>query len=512
MKKIFFIWLIFLSFITLVKAETIYSDYSKCSGFTDEKVDESDTVKVLTERRYKYYSEEKILGDYYKAATIVKEFPQMDLDDYYETEFSNWSNINPGFSYGRIIETRKVYEIKDRVMAHYLQLYNVTGGNLSVKELEIYYKDKKIDYRVINENDFGLRLHDNNYSDTTNNNIPSLTTINLKNDYNPEDITIKAYLYDNTENTKYFYAKFTSDEDVNSYTYAILTMMHWFNNSVSSNNEPFIYTTKDYAYKSPKYVISYSENEPISKDNRTFSLIEQYRYKDTLYRYYLIENKYLEGYYKDNPGNYLKDEKQYKDYYCFKTRDKVVLNSNLEITNYNQGLDDLIISSTTDNINIDGEFNINKNGNYKVNVILPFKTITKTIKVNILQNEINETNEKLLVIEKKLKESKELLNTKKADLKNLKEKLNQSELSKSDIKKYHKQIKTLETDVDGLLKKIDTLESKKEKYNEQMNNLLKEKNYSILDNLKWWLWLVIIVLAIIITIMVLRLRKMSYQN
>ena len=522
MKKLLVVWLFFFSALISVEAETFYSNYSDYSEYSDEKVEDSDIVEVKTERRYKWYQDNKILGAYYPLSTNVSGYPEVDTSDFCEGEFSDWSINKPTFKNYRVIETREVYEYKDLLKARYIHFYNVRGGNLSIGEIEIFNQDQKIDYDIINDDsDFSNRLHDGKYDDFTNTSINNRISIYLKGEYDPKNIVIKIYLYDTTEQTKYVNVKFTNEANYSSYSLANLSMLHWFNCSYTSTYQVQTYEGKDYAYKPVKYSEpKYSEEKPEEQEGRIMGIVTQYRYKDTLFRYYRIDRVYCDGYFKENPGNYQKDENNYKDFYSYRIRDKVVIDDNLVFDNYDRTLNDLILETTTNDIKIMSEFNIHKNGEYQVKFVLPFQTITKIVKVDILDNQINEVNDLLLATEKNLKEKRQELKQKKHQLSELKEELEKLKTEDVDIeliKQYEQKVGIMEMQVSELINKINQLDQAKKNYNDQLETLLDQRkkqdiDYSFINYIKYWLWLIILILIIIITYHIIKTKKMSYQN
>ena len=499
-----------------IKAETFYSEYSAYSPFTEEMISPSDTTKIKTERRYRWYKEEKILGDYHPIASSIPNYPEIDLDDFYETSFSDWREEIPEFKTGRVVETRDIYAYKDRILSRYAHLKGNYTGNLSFNELEFYYNDEKIDYEILNENDFGRRLHDGNYNDNFNTALSSNLVIDLKNYYSPKYLIIKAYFYNSVDEKNRIEIKFTSESRFYSDCYGLLSTDV---NPVKFNQGLWTYSYPNYLIEKAKYTDTmYSLTMPESREDRIIDLVKQYRYKDTLYRYFQINRKYLDGYYKDNPGDYIKDEDKYRDYYSYKTRDKVVISDNLEFKDYHRSLNDLILDTTTNDITIKSKFNIYKNGTYKVEFILPFKTIVKNVKVNILQNSINEVNDKLLLVSNQSKKAKVDLSNSKDKLEKLKAKLKKLENEDADmeiINKYKKEISDLENHIDSLIVKIDKLEKKKKSYNDKLDSLIKQKqknNYNFINSFYSFIWLIIIVVLGLISYFVIKMKKMSYQN
>lgn len=532
MRKLFFITILFLFNTSLVKAEVFYSPYSDYSEYSEQIISASDTVSVKKERRYKWYKESKILGEYHPINSIVENYPEIDENDFYEMEFSDWSTANPGFNFYRVIESRKVFEYKDPLPIKYIHFYDLKGGNgyLNISELEIFNNDEKINYTVLNmDNDFKNKINDGNYYDDNNRIINnSKIAINLNGEYNIKNLKIKIYLYDETTEQKDIKAKFTYDQNFNSYALASLYLIHLFTHNNVSEIEPFIYKYEDCRiFKALYGEASYSVNYPEEKEGRIIKSVTQYRYKDTLFRYYRIDRDYLVDYYKDNPNDYIKDSSKYKDYYCYKKRDKIVISDDLTFTDYDRKLKDLILKTTNDDIKIESNFNIKKNGQYKVKIILPFMVITKTVKVDILENTINEVNDKLLQIEKEEKKIQEQLEKKSEELIDLKKELKNLENGDADlntINEYKDKILILDEHIKYLINKINQLDQERIKYNKKLKELLNKKqeknivnkkennkeNYILVEKLKNWLWLIIVILFSLLLFKIIRTKKLSY--
>ena len=200
----------------------------------------------------------------------------------------------------------------------------------------------------------------------------------------------------------------------------------------------------------------------------------------------------------------------------------MVIDDYLVFTDYNKKLEDLILETTVNDIKIDTNFNINKNGKYHVKFILPFMSIEKVVTVDILQNEINEINDKLLETKKQLKEKKDLLNSYKEQLTKLKQELEKSKENKEEekIKEYEAKILVLEQHIEYLIEKINQLDQKRIEYNNKLKCLLEKqkeekivkenKKTNYFSNLKLWLWLIILIILLILLIKIIKMKKLSY--
>ena len=87
-----------------------YTDYSEFSEFSEEVIKEDDLTDVKSERRYKYYKLNKILGPYVESPS--EKYPYLDDEDYIYTNYSEVSPIKPEDKEGRIIEEVGSYKYK----------------------------------------------------------------------------------------------------------------------------------------------------------------------------------------------------------------------------------------------------------------------------------------------------------------------------------------------------------------------------------------------------------------
>lgn len=516
MKRFLLIIILFLSFIN-VEAKTYYSPYTDYSDFQEEKIEESDIVSVKKERRYKFYQINKVIGKYLPLGKTSRLYPEIDETDFYQTEFSNWLPHKPAYEINRVIETKKGYSYRDLIKTKYLQFYDLQGGNgLVISELEIFNKDNKIDYQVIDQNqDFINRLKDGNYYDNSNLIANgSKIIIDLQGEYELDDLTVKIYLYDETDTQKNIKIYYTGSEKFANDIVASLSYIHCFTYSDVNEIEPFIYTSKDLYKYSSKYTSKiYSLEYPLEKEGRKITKETLYRYNDIVYRHYRNDKTYLDGYYLKSDG-FIKDTSQFKDFYSYRIRDKVVLDDNLIFKDKKRTIKDLVLETTTDDIKIESDFDINKNGKYQIKFILPFKSITKTATVDILKNNLNELNSKLNSVEEELKENKDEYNKKVDEIKKLQDvikNLKDNDVDDEKLNKYRKQLKDLKNDVDGIVTKINNLEKKKKGYNNELKKIV--NNNKIDTNLiKNILWLIILLLVILIGCYLIRMKKMSYQK
>lgn len=150
MKKVLLSILLILGLKEVVSAKIYYSDYSDFSDYSLEKRESSDLVNVEVKKVYnKYFS--VAVGDYYRLDENPVFYPDINVNIYKDTEFTNWSSVYPEDRLGRIIEFKNVcdsndckfnhfeYRYKDRLYFHYQNIEKVLDEDSVLKG---YIKDE----------------------------------------------------------------------------------------------------------------------------------------------------------------------------------------------------------------------------------------------------------------------------------------------------------------------------------------------------------------------------------
>ena len=429
MKKLLFFLLFFFIFIIKVTAsnEIYYSPYSIMSSWNDEAMESSDLVLVNMKPWYKWYKETTTLGDYYIEGLNDQDYPLINKEDSKTTEFSSWSLEKPGSKPNRIINSRFIYEYQDMKEVRYIHLSNVQGsyGALRISEIEVSVNGNKINYDLFCE---GCNSNFSSYikngvivENMSNINNGGYLRLDLNNYYPLDTITIKLYLFDVGPDAKRYSIKITREAAKDSVAYSEVYVISCFSYNHLSEIVPFIYDVHKMNIVSPEW---YSKKETLNYMEPTITTqVEekvQYKYQDLLYRYYRVDKEYFDNYSDVAIGDYnIKDKEQYKDYYQYQKRDRVVLQDNLIITDYTMTLNDFIVESTIDNISIESNMDINKNGLYQVKYILPWQTIEKEVTVDIDDNNFAYLNDQINTLVKQNAELKADLDNKNQELSNI---------------------------------------------------------------------------------------------
>lgn len=384
MKKIVLMLLVLFSLNIKVQASTsdvYYSKYSDFSDYSETKIDSSELVDVEIERRYRWYKE-NITDEYLLYDEGISKYEFVNLENFKETEFSDWQYEQPDKITGRIIEEEEEYKVKKLKPIQTLLLRNFSFSKdvINLGEIVIYVNDKKIDYTAVC-GDCGI---DNTFEED------DFLLIDFYEPYYMKDITIK-FIDVETEYINKFkiYAVEPMIVDIPSNIFASYTYS-------GSKDNNIIITEDDFSIVNPKY-----EEEVIYDLLPNVSSLDsvevnmKYRYKDKHYYFYDKELEYLDEYYADYLG-YKKDENDYKDYYRYRTREKIIIENEMIITRYKESLADFIISTT--DYEIESNINYLKNGVYSVRYVTPFQVVEKEVTVDIEENdlrkELEEVNQK----------------------------------------------------------------------------------------------------------------------
>lgn len=518
MKKIFLI--ILMLFLLNFKAEAkevYYSEYNDFSDYSLDLIESSELINVEQERRFRFYEELKV-GEYRRLFDDNSKFAYFDLKDKKNSDFSEWSEFRSENLEGRIIETKKFYKIKEPKAISHISFFNTLDTIITLKDVEIYYLDKKLDYEII------LDLADSDF------NIYPWGTItyDLKGYYDLQKITIKVKNIEfNGSSEILVLARVLSDYNDYYINYFSYNLMNFNDTNILIDSTNWIRGDAEYGEE----VIS--ESKPSGSSLLLISEITMHRYQDALFYFYNIEKKYIDGYFVDYPS-LIKDEDNYEDYYRYQTRDKLEIEDEILIQNHEQKLSDFIKSSVQYEIitNLD----MNKNGIYEVEIKTPFISVKKDVVVNINENNnipITDNNDLNKIIEENSQLKLEI-NTLLDKNNNLKQELDNLFSDYSDLLNKNN---TLEQEFNGLISdysnlsdkynniykktenkcEIESNEEKKDHLLNEINNQLSSNILSINRNEEFimkksdYLWFSAILLLLLVLLLLI-LKKMSNKN
>lgn len=454
MKKIIYTILILFAFIYKVDAKEIYySDYSDFSDYSLEKYESSELVNIEVERRYRFY-EEKIIGEYRSYLDDNSNFKYVDLNNRKDTPFSSWSKEEVKEETYRTIESKTVYSLKKPKPIRYIFFVNSLDVTLQLHDVEVYYLDQKIDYDLYFDNaNEDLNIYYGGY-----------IRLDLKNYYDLKNITIKIKSIDFDHPREFVVAvsrKGEFDFFKNTYFSTNISGVNPTNIVIDKNSWIKAFTEYD-----EEVFLDYNPNEPLAE----ITEIKLYRYQDPLFYFYNIERKYAAGYFK-NCDNLIKDENDYKDYYRYQSREKIELEDEIIITDYEQNLSDFI-NSTVD-YEIITNLDVSKNGAYEVEYKTPFINLKKNVIVNIKKNELNNLEGKYNALVLELNALKNKYDSLNSELIRVKDEKNNLSLNLEEIKKLYDNLNTKieETNKNDML--VLEIENLKKLYDDTIQKMLK---------------------------------------
>lgn len=236
------------------------------------------------------------------------------------------------------------------------------------------------------------------------------------------------------------------------------------------------------------------ERKDVCDDKECFIKHVEYRYKDKYYYHYSNKRQYKDDYYVYLDG-YIRDEKDYKDFYRYRTRDKLEITDKIVITKKDEKLEDFITSNM--DYKIVGEINYTRNGIYSIEIENYFVKVPITVTVllednikNYYTNLLFLKEENIVEIEKQIKitenkllemnqEKEELINNYLLEKQDWTKKLNlKQEIIDNYIEKYEqglKQVEVLQQEILGMTEQNNEMKNKKENLSDELsrkNNLL----------------------------------------
>lgn len=395
MKKIL-LFIIMFFLVSRVSAETYYSEYTEYSEYQDNIIESSDIVEVEKVSFYELYKENI-------------EYKYLETSDYEETGNikrieTEWVNDIELLDSTKEIEKRYKYSYFPAKPYKYLVIVNDSERIVSLDTLKI---TDKIENKVLYESPQVVLYPKDKYvvslEEAGNLINTKLEVYVVRTDKKNDFIVFSVYAYEDSP----MYSNGEFIEKVLGDDRRALLLIDDF----SIYNIYPIENTKEYII-SEKEVDFLSDAEII------------YRNVYDLKEYKIIDRVYTGTYALSDNEEYLIDKERRKDYYRYRTRDKVVINDNLLIDSVDKNLIDFIeyTSISKEDITITSDVNYKVNGNYKINFVLPYKTITKDIVVDIKDNYVNLINEQVQYIselEESAKESTYLVDKKNLEIKDV---------------------------------------------------------------------------------------------
>jgi hypothetical protein len=390
MKKILIALIIFIP--NIISAKEYYGDFKYIE--TKDVFEESTNIRMVNPfNKYKYYfNQEK--GQYLEM-DLQNEYNYQDLDNYIYDEYGEWQNIFLDKEED-LYQEREVYEYKELKPIRYIHFFNLKGSNggFRITELDIMYQGKEIGFNYYCEGcstyfDQGI----NNQKANENLSVifnGGYLRLDLGSYYKLEDIIIKMYLYDVTNESKNYSIAFSREEELNKHYYS-QTWVDFFKNKdlddlVLRTITPFGMIPHKLEYDHEVLLEGAPPNNTLgSVVNQT-----QYRYRHKFYYFYNIEKTYSEDYLTEPNEIYTLKGDQYKEYYDIYERDYLFIEEELTLEK-DQLIENKII--TNGEYLIEHNIDYDKNGEYLIKIYFNEQTIeTKVIidhnpEENIINNE-----------------------------------------------------------------------------------------------------------------------------
>lgn len=417
-KSLLFLGLIFI-FIQPISAKTYYGDYGDFTDYSEVETKSNEVTKVESKKYYHAYKEEP-------NYQYVKDYSHNETG-YYPIFYSNWVKDRDLLNANYQIEECNAYTYQPFKKLKYFYLTNI---DQDVHVNHIFAFNVKTEEFLMYNTNFDMYKNDT-------------FIFYIDKDYNLSDIEIEISI-EKQEN-----AKAKLDLSMN-------------NESDPFSRKIFVKSLTDDSYGTGVnfYMNNFYDVEELYLDtiNTAYcnseingKVIENYivyRNNYLIQRQEVITKIYEDLYLSEETEEYKIDYEDFKTYYRYSVRDKVVIKDDLIIDNKDFNLNDFILETSVDNIEITSNLNPNINGIYNINFILPFKTVSTTLKVDIKENYLYALKQQERYIDYLL--DKATSATYSVDEKNLEIKENiissteEINLLKEEINNYRLKIKELE--------------------------------------------------------------------
>lgn len=484
MKKIILFIMSFL-FVANVNAKTYYSDYGEYKSI-EEKVEKSDIVDLKTEEKYLIYKESKTEAFYPSY---------MEIDDMVKTDetkivTSPWLDEKPNKLIGRNIIERELYEYQNMKKIRYIKITNMINesGLFEFSEFIAINNLGKVEYDIVGSNEEINKIRDADLTTYVPLESNAEVIIDLKDPIDINDLKIGFHVHI-TKNTDIYYTlELYGEEFKNIYAEKSIHSSV----GVDEDNNAFYFIDKSYFdLVSPLYQEKQlSENKVVKNKFNIVNLVTKYKTEDLYIKYEKIEREYLDDYYLEPIEGYKLDLESKKEFCYIRTRDKVEISDNLIIRDYDTKLEDLIISTTTNDIKITSNMNYYKNGTYDIYFVLPFKTIKEKLIIDISDNYIKALEFQNKYLKDLEEENKNLI-------------INNNKLNNEIKEILISKDKAINEVNDKIIECRYELEESKKNKQDLRGEITEGKNYTIL---------IIIPIILGLILILLYLRKKSIQN
>lgn len=324
MKKVWTI-IVCLLWVFPIHAENMYSEYedTPCTLYENGEL-----TKFTVTRKYQWYKNKKEIA-YFLEGNQPSEYTLLDKNDVKWTPYNEWGFQYPQSKKGREIENRPIYQYTEYKPIQYFFLSDFKGGNgkLYIPEIILYDNEKKVDFEVTCtgcSEGFEDYVKNGEWKEASSYvREDSILKIHILHQKKFTNLGMYLFLYDTTNETKGYTITATHEDQIDDVYYKAI-QLHYFQNSSLDKVNPEITYIHNMRKMNPQWDIPKLTTDKIKPTaNRIVDVLTQFRYRDSLYKYYKNTKEYYKEYSREAVEDYIyKDKEQYKDFYTCQKRDK----------------------------------------------------------------------------------------------------------------------------------------------------------------------------------------------
>ena len=304
MKKFYVFFLLLWICVKPAYAKTYYSEYGDFTNYSEEKISASDILKVESKNFYHAYTE-KVSYEYLEDSLYEK-------TGNYSNEYSKWNTNKDLLDSNHVIEQCSLYTYKPFKEMKYFYLNNLSN-KIRIDSIKVY--DTKTGNILMQNNNFTM------YSNDT-------FIFNIDKEYNLANLEIHLSIYKQNVND----LKLTLSMNNENNPFINKTLVKTIQDNTDNKNIELVIDN----FSTAENLLSNTTATSYCDKNVNGKIINEvpiYRNIYTKYEYKIITKEYLDLYTDAENSNYKLDYDDYKTYYRYKIRNKVVLNDNIIIEN-----------------------------------------------------------------------------------------------------------------------------------------------------------------------------------
>lgn len=220
---------------------------------------------------------------YFRLQENESDYPLLDKNSFYKTDFTNWINVEPEKKAEREVETKKIYVYQDMYPIQYLFLHNFTysSDKIKVKNIEVVRNEKEEKYKLtcihcVEEKKEYILKKD------------SVIKLQLEPKETIENIKINIEVEEENPKETKWKVTATAEDTIKD---AFYHQQYVWNKNKQDNEKTYKMqaSMKTLEKRNLRYgEEKRSEREVEPKANRKIKEEVEYRYRDTFYRYYQV--------------------------------------------------------------------------------------------------------------------------------------------------------------------------------------------------------------------------------